>query len=48
MQNFFQEELSSESVEQIPVNTDAAFKTFKGKNVDIGKTGMWFFFIQFI
>lgn len=33
-----QEELSSESVEQISVNTDAAFKTFKGKNVDIGKT----------
>jgi len=32
------EELSSESVEQISVNTDAAFKAFKGKGVNVGKT----------
>ncbi|XP_005096445.1 dynactin subunit 2 isoform X2 [Aplysia californica] len=32
------EELSSQSVEPISVSTDAAFKVFKGKGVDLGKT----------
>ncbi|KAH9488513.1 Dynactin subunit 2 [Bulinus truncatus] len=32
------EELNSESVEKIQINTDAAFKAFKGKSVATGKT----------
>uniref|UniRef100_A0A0B7ADH2 Dynactin subunit 2 n=1 Tax=Arion vulgaris TaxID=1028688 RepID=A0A0B7ADH2_9EUPU len=32
------EELGSESVERVTINTDAAFKAFKGKSVTVGKT----------
>lgn len=36
---FIQEELGSESVERVSINTEAAFKVFKGKSIATGRTG---------